>query len=285
MQRRENVQANEASSFPLVDFISKWRLRDHRRGQTAPAAGAAGEPELKCHGDIGPCMDPLLLNRSESNGDHEVPYPLPDAFLQPYNNRQPGLSDFDEDEDEDEGGLSTSEDDEDAQSIKSYGSGHIRTYDRLSLSRVSSKSSPLDEVRIGGFCDNDLDQADDIDDLEQRKSKGCSTFSLLSTLCLPKSSSTSRIDQQQGIEMQSNNKNNSKRDNNAKKKKKGARSDRFEFMQGNYFLMRYYERRHNQTLKSCTVCEHSRTQCGFDSPTCVCYCNVILDTQRLSYFA
>ena len=40
MQRRENVAANpssEASSFPLVDFISKWRLRD-RRGQTAPAA-------------------------------------------------------------------------------------------------------------------------------------------------------------------------------------------------------------------------------------------------------
>ena len=48
MQRRENVAANpssEASSFPLVDFISKWRLRD-RRGQTAPAsieAAAAAE--------------------------------------------------------------------------------------------------------------------------------------------------------------------------------------------------------------------------------------------------
>ena len=43
MQRRENVAANpssEASSFPLVDFISKWRLRD-RRGQTAPAIEAA----------------------------------------------------------------------------------------------------------------------------------------------------------------------------------------------------------------------------------------------------
>ena len=45
MQRRENVAANpssEASSFPLVDFISKWRLRD-RRGQTAPAIEAASE--------------------------------------------------------------------------------------------------------------------------------------------------------------------------------------------------------------------------------------------------
>ena len=43
MQRRENEAANpssEASSFPLVDFISKWRLRD-RRGQTAPAIEAA----------------------------------------------------------------------------------------------------------------------------------------------------------------------------------------------------------------------------------------------------
>ena len=32
--------SSEASSFPLVDFISKWRLRD-RRGQTAPAIEAA----------------------------------------------------------------------------------------------------------------------------------------------------------------------------------------------------------------------------------------------------
>ena len=84
MHRRENVasnnSSNEASSFPLVDFISKWRLRD-RRGQTAPSADASAVASAVALNN----QEPLLAahRSSNSNGDHEVPYPLPDAFLLP----------------------------------------------------------------------------------------------------------------------------------------------------------------------------------------------------------
>ena len=116
-----NNTTSEASSFPLVDFISKWRLRD-RRGQTAPESSAAYNTEPLLGGSLasggGGGAGSALRNSSNGNGDHDVPYPLPDAFLLP---QQPRIEDEDEEEEEDD-----EDDDDDAQSIKSYGSDDIR---------------------------------------------------------------------------------------------------------------------------------------------------------------
>lgn len=201
----ENVQANnEASSFPLVDFISKWRLRDRRRSPTAPSTdGLPGQPAASSVNQV-----PLL-------GDAcDVPYPLPDAFLLPKHHRAGEPPDD---------GLFEDSDEDDAQSIQSYGSDHIRTYDRLSLSRVSSsdaKSSwPPDDVQgLNNANGNNYDEIlDELDEAAAIKHQGlCSN--LLSSFCLPNSTIQIETDTDYAIEMQS--KNNSKRD----KKKRKARS-------------------------------------------------------------
>jgi len=229
MQRRENVAANpssEASSFPLVDFISKWRLRD-RRGQTAPAieaAEAVATSEAAVNNQE-PLLSRLAGTGTNSNGGsserdhHDVPYPPPDAFLLPQQPRFEAGEDDTEDDD----------DDDDAQSIKSYGSDHIRTYDRLSLSRADESSSgavdaksPSSNWPPAGL----LDEYDDFDldskPVKSRHQTGCCPISLSTICCLPNSDSVPQI-----IEMQSSHgskpKSNSKtRDN--KKNKKAARS-------------------------------------------------------------
>ena len=99
--QRNAVQENQDSSFPLVDFISKWRLR----GQTAP--------ELPQN-----TAEPLLAGQIQQE-NHEVPYPLPDSFLQKSKSfEQSALEDYE--------GAAEADSEDDAQSIKSYGSDHIR---------------------------------------------------------------------------------------------------------------------------------------------------------------
>ena len=156
-----------SSSFPLVDLISRWRLRDrqpphhHRSANGLEAGLAAGDthdleevttaPLLRHHRASMAVSSPsstqdhsygLLLG---SNGlDDEVPYPLPEAFLP-----LPPRASVDAAAaraSESEGTASKrswlplesdEEDEDDAQSIQSYDSDLIKTYDRLS-SKVSS---------------------------------------------------------------------------------------------------------------------------------------------------
>lgn len=104
--QRNAVQENQDSSFPLVDFISKWRLR----GQTAP--------ELPQN-----TAEPLLAGQIQQE-NHEVPYPLPDSFLQKSKSfEQSALEDYEE--------AAEADSEDDAQSIKSYGSDHIRFLDSI----------------------------------------------------------------------------------------------------------------------------------------------------------
>ena len=113
MKKHDDVDL--ASSYPLVDFISRFRLRDRGQGDNSLEAGLEYLP-----------TSPLLQNRlsmavrSPSLDDdyEEVPYPLPTAFIQPQQQPQEDNEASDEDE---------------AQSIKSYCSDQIRNYDRLSL--------------------------------------------------------------------------------------------------------------------------------------------------------
>jgi len=211
--RNVAAPSSNESSFPLVDFISRWRLRD--RGQTAPAESIEAADEE---------TPPLLLNRfsmavsspSYSNGDnHDVPYPLPDAFLLPMSPKPKSdvieattASEFSDDD----------IDDDDAQSIKSYGSDQIRTYDRLSVSRVSSSEAGLK-----------TSWPQDVNEAEEGgggggPGKGLCPFSL-SRFCLAAASTSSATSdiEPQSIEMQRAD--NSKSDKNKKiSKKKTARS-------------------------------------------------------------
>lgn len=228
--------SNESSSFPLVDFISRWRLRD--RGQTAPATTASESIEATDEE-----TPPLLLNRfsmavsspSYSNGDnHDVPYPLPDAFLLPTSPAKQELTATATGEATTASEFSDDDYDDDAQSIKSYGSDQIRTYDRLSVSRVSSSEAGTAEVKTS--WPHDVNEAEEggggRSSSRQRHAtgKGLCPFSL-SRLCLATSATSSSSDiEPQSIEMQraatdnDNSKSDTIKPNKKKNKKKAARS-------------------------------------------------------------
>ena len=169
-----------SSSFPLVDLISRWRLRDrqqpppqHHRSANGLEAGLAGGVSDTHHDDLEEVTTAPLLRHHHrasmaavsspsstqdhsyglllgSNGlvDDEVPYPLPEAFL-PLPKGVSASAAAGMAASESEGTASKrswlpleSDDEEediedDAQSIQSYDSDLIKTYDRLS-SKVSS---------------------------------------------------------------------------------------------------------------------------------------------------
>ena len=163
---------NSKSSLPLVDFISKWRSNNS-------SVSAAETADRHHSADEVTPNSPLLLNtkyvtspsspaRSARNGhEHtDVPYPAPESFLpgripEPYPHPPDFVSDTDTDSDTDD----------EAQSIKSYNSDHIRTYDRLSLSRVTSSNSELRDEII------DIPYLDPDDKI--RKKSGCFKFTRL----------------------------------------------------------------------------------------------------------
>jgi hypothetical protein len=173
----EAASSNANSSFPLVDFISRWRLRGR------------GRPGLEVGDDDADApSSPLLLNRfsmavsspSPTAEDHDdVPYPLPEAFL-PLSAASKTASESYEEEEYD--------DDDDAQSIKSYCSDQIRTYDRIS--RVSW---PPDLLQIRDEAAIIIDDDDDNDGGDLR---GCVNPFPLSTICMSDSANVN------GIEMQ-----------------------------------------------------------------------------------
>ena len=161
------MQDQSNSSLPLVDFISKWRSNENTENTAEPNS-------------------PLLLNTnkySSSEGLHsDVPYPAPESFL-PGRVPQYGrhLSEDTTDTEED------TDDDDEAQSIKSYNSDHIRTYDRLSLSRVTSSNSDHEKKRSEIIDIPYLDE-----EYSSTKIRGC--FSRLCTW--------SRAKSQESIELQ-----------------------------------------------------------------------------------
>ena len=197
-----------SSSFPLVDLISRWRLRDrqpphhHRSANGLEAGLAAGDthdleevttaPLLRHHRASMAVSSPsstqdhsygLLLG---SNGlDDEVPYPLPEAFLP----LPPKASvDAAARASESEGTASKrswlplesdEEDEDDAQSIQSYDSDLIKTYDRLS-SKVSSTWPPED------LEEDEQHQTSNGHAKADATAAGCAP--LLSTFCLASNS-------------------------------------------------------------------------------------------------
>ncbi len=171
-----------ASGFPLVDFISRWRLRGHRghHGGLDVRRGRAYDDD-----DEAP-SSPLLLNRFSTNIssptspttedrdiDDEVPYPLPEAFLPPASAAsaasipnaitKASVKDiFDNDDDFEE-----------AMSIRSYGSEQIKAYDRL-----SSSLPPQEAELIQIEDDDEADNNAYFEDL-----RGCVNPFPLSTIC------------------------------------------------------------------------------------------------------
>ena len=217
------------SSLPLVDFISKWRSSNHN-----------SEGEL--HSEITP-NSPLLLNTNKSyvsstsplggsttalhrNELPDVPYPAPESFLIP--GRVPpthyaGYEDTDTDTEED----TDDEDDDEAQSIKSYSSDHIRTYDRLSLSRVTSSNSDYDHIKLKKPDNEIIDipylDADDYSSSTKNTNRGCFSFSRLCRW----SKSSQRAKSQESIELQERY---SKSDNKSDSKKSKNRSKRSRYL-------------------------------------------------------
>jgi len=236
------------SSLPLVDFISKWRSSNHN-----------SEGEL--HSEITP-NSPLLLNTNKSyvsstsplggsttalhrNELPDVPYPAPESFLIP--GRVPpthyaGYEDTDTDTEED----TDDEDDDEAQSIKSYSSDHIRTYDRLSLSRVTSSNSDYDHIKLKR-PDNeiidipylDADEYSSSSTKNTARSRGC--FSKFSRLCRW-SKSSQRAKSQESIELQERY---SKSDNKSDSKKSKSRSKRSRYT---YFIRDTYKPKYRPTV-------------------------------------
>ena len=209
-----------SSSFPLVDLISRWRLRDrqqpppqHHRSANGLEAGLAGGVSYPHHDDLKEVTTAPLLRHHHrasmaavsspsstqdhsyglllgSNGlvDDEVPYPLPEAFLplpkgvsasaaagmaasesEGTASKRSWLPLESDDEEEDN--------EDDAQSIQSYDSDLIKTYDRLS-SKVSSTWPPEDEEDEQHQTSNGHAKAD--------ATAGCAP--LLSTFCLASNS-------------------------------------------------------------------------------------------------
>ena len=164
-----------SSSFPLVDLISRWRLRDrqaphpHHRSANGLEAGLANAgdhthdleevttalPLLRHHRASMAVSSPSSTHEDHSYGlllggskdlDDEVPYPLPEAFL-PLPNKASSAGNAASMASESEGTASKrswlplesdeeEDEEDDAQSIQSYDSDLIKTYDRLS-SKVS----------------------------------------------------------------------------------------------------------------------------------------------------
>ena len=167
-----------SSSFPLVDLISRWRLRDrqpphpHHRSANGLEAGLANAgdhthidleevttalPLLRHHRASMVVSSPssthedhsygLLLGGGSKDLEDEVPYPLPEAFL-PLPNKASSAGNAASMASESEGTASKrswlplesdeeeEDEEDDAQSIQSYDSDLIKTYDRLS-SKVS----------------------------------------------------------------------------------------------------------------------------------------------------
>ena len=172
------------SSLPLVDFISKWRSNNSSVGHSDHA-----DPEVTPN-------SPLLLNTkyvsspsspSGQNDQTDVPYPAPESFLP---GRVPDPLDRYPVSDGDT--LSDLESDDEAQSIKSYNSDHIRTYDRLSLSRStdSRHGDPRDEIIDIPYLDPTLPATKN-----RRLNKGC--FNFTTRLCWSRAKSEESIELQE----------------------------------------------------------------------------------------
>ena len=237
MQESDNAVGDTpcaGSSFPLVDFISRWRLRDrprHHRSANGLEAGdlaGSGSGPRAAHEDTTPSL-PLLSHRFSSHISStpssppeefpssalieydEVPYPLPEAFL-PLPTSASGTASknswtHEDDEDDD--------DDDDRQSIQSYDSDHIRQYDRLS--KVSSVWPPDEEDEKPPNCSSPAKNESDSASASISEA-GC--VPLLSTLCFRTAASmVTSSDQEDAIEMQqrsSNKKRDSKKNNTSR---------------------------------------------------------------------
>lgn len=228
MQHTNNAGADysptpcASSSFPLVDLISRWRLRDrqqpppqHHRSANGLEAGLAGCVSDTHHDDLEEVTTAPLLRHHHhrasmaavsspsstqdhsyglllgSNGlvDDEVPYPLPEAFLPLPKGVSASAAAMAASESEGTASkrswlpLESDEEEEDneddAQSIQSYDSDLIKTYDRLS-SKVSS-TWPQEDL-----LEDEHHQTSNGHAKATATSVGCAP--LLSTFCLASNS-------------------------------------------------------------------------------------------------
>ena len=181
------------SSLPLVDFISKWRSNHSVSVGHADVGGGNGGL-AGAESEVTP-NSPLLLNTkyvsspSSPGTTHpnetDVPYPAPESFLPGRVPPDHLVSGYDTDSDLDDS-------DDEAQSIKSYSSDHIRTYDRLSLSRVTSgdSDSHRDEIIDIPYLDQELPPTKN-----RRLNQGC--FNFTTRLCWSRAKSEESIELQE----------------------------------------------------------------------------------------
>ena len=218
------------SSLPLVDFISKWRSSNHNsegelHSEITPNSPLLLNTNKSYVGSTSPLGGSTTLHRAERNELPDVPYPAPESFLIPgrvppdrYNDRYEDTTDTEDTEDDD---------DDEAQSIKSYSSDHIRTYDRLSLSRVTSSNSDYDHIKLKKPDNEIIDipylDADDYSSSTKNTNRGCFSFSRLCRW----SKSSQRAKSQESIELQERY---SKSDNKSDSKKSKNRSKRSRYL-------------------------------------------------------